>query len=201
MTMMKQWVLAAALVAAPASAVQLVGIDSPGGNSASLFDSGPGLLLIDFAFNAFQPISVDLALEPGDEGGIGFNSVIEIFTGVTLGQNLGTLDVTLLDGPTFAIIGDVDAFFSNPIVGVAPGAASFRIRFRPAGEGVGLVLGAPFGAGTDFAIAPGTLSAGDRFRLVLTPTAIPEPGTWAMLIAGFGIVGLAMRQRDAAVRA
>jgi hypothetical protein len=34
-----------------------------------------------------------------------------------------------------------------------------------------------------------------RGRLVLYSQAIPEPGTWAMLIAGFGMVGSAMRRR------
>jgi hypothetical protein len=32
-------------------------------------------------------------------------------------------------------------------------------------------------------------------------TAVPEPGTWAMLIAGFGLVGSAMRRRRVAVAA
>lgn len=161
----------------------------------------PRLLQIDFEFNAFEPITVDLELEAGDGGGISLNSVIGVFTGVTLGQALGGLDVALLGGPAFSVIGDVDAFFSNPVVGGGPGVPAFRILFLPDGEGVGLVLGAAFGAGTEFVIAPEQLGPGDRFQLVLTPGAVPEPGTWAMLIAGFGIVGLAMRRRSRPVAA
>jgi hypothetical protein len=43
----------------------------------------------------------------------------------------------------------------------------------------------------------------DNFRLTTDDltTAIPEPATWAMLIAGFGIVGLALRRRERFARA
>ena len=37
-----------------------------------------------------------------------------------------------------------------------------------------------------------------RFSIL---TAVPEPASWAMLIAGFGLVGAAARRRTAAVRA
>ncbi len=36
-------------------------------------------------------------------------------------------------------------------------------------------------------------SPGDNIRVITS--AIPEPATWAMLIAGFGMVGFALRQR------
>jgi hypothetical protein len=37
---------------------------------------------------------------------------------------------------------------------------------------------------------------GDNIRVL---TAVPEPGTWAMLIAGFGLIGLAARRRRTAI--
>jgi len=38
-------------------------------------------------------------------------------------------------------------------------------------------------------------STGSNLTLVLAPGAVPEPATWAMMIAGFGLVGTAMRRR------
>jgi len=47
-----------------------------------------------------------------------------------------------------------------------------------------------------------TSSPGDNFRVLtsgpLVSGAVPEPGTWAMLLAGFGIVGFAARRRNRA---
>ncbi len=50
-----------------------------------------------------------------------------------------------------------------------------------------------------FTFTPG-LDTAKQFRLdgVSTP-AVPEPASWAMLIAGMGVVGMAMRRRKAAV--
>jgi PEP-CTERM motif len=49
-------------------------------------------------------------------------------------------------------------------------------------------------------------AAGDFFREVLVPgnwslAAVPEPGTWLMLVAGFGVVGIAARRRPRVVAA
>jgi hypothetical protein len=35
----------------------------------------------------------------------------------------------------------------------------------------------------------------DNVRLDISPAAVPEPASWAMMIAGFGVVGLGMRRR------
>ena len=40
----------------------------------------------------------------------------------------------------------------------------------------------------------------DNFRIDITPGAVPEPATWAMMIAGFGLVGGALRRRATQVR-
>jgi hypothetical protein len=47
-----------------------------------------------------------------------------------------------------------------------------------------------------------TSSPGDNFRVLTSGPvtdfgAIPEPGTWALFIAGFGLIGLASRRRTA----
>lgn len=43
-------------------------------------------------------------------------------------------------------------------------------------------------------------SAGYRIDGDVTPAAVPEPATWAMMIMGFGLVGGAMRRRTTRVR-
>jgi hypothetical protein len=74
-----------------------------------------------------------------------------------------------------------------------------------------LIDGADF-PGFDYATASGTVVATTASSFLLfafysppsfwlldnvSLTAVPEPGTWAMLIAGFGMVGLASRRRRA----
>jgi hypothetical protein len=41
----------------------------------------------------------------------------------------------------------------------------------------------------------------DNVKLDITPNAVPEASTWAMMIAGFGTIGMALRRRRTAVRA
>jgi hypothetical protein len=45
-----------------------------------------------------------------------------------------------------------------------------------------------------------TTSGGDP-RATLTIAAVPEAGTWAMMIAGFGLMGAGLRRRRATVQA
>jgi hypothetical protein len=68
------------------------------------------------------------------------------------------------------------------------------------------ILGIPAGVRIGFEDIVGL---GDRdwddhvfvFRFPGAPGIIPEPATWAMLIAGFGLVGFALRRRKQAVTA
>ncbi len=39
----------------------------------------------------------------------------------------------------------------------------------------------------------------DNINVTAVRGAVPEPATWAMMIAGFGAVGVAMRRRQRAV--
>jgi hypothetical protein len=56
------------------------------------------------------------------------------------------------------------------------------------------------GAAGDF-LAFDYFTIGDAGQVVNPPGGIPEPATWAMLIAGFGLVGAAARRRRAALAA
>jgi hypothetical protein len=193
----------AAILAGPAAAVQVTGASAGADNSVSVFATAPGLLQADYLIGRGGPITLDLVVEAGDEGGISFDSIIDVDTGIVLGQNLKGLSLTLLGGPTFSAIGDVAAAFSTPVVTGAAGDAVVRIKFLPVGEGAQAALGNPFGLDTDpgdFWIDIANLSAGDSFQLVVSG-AVPEASTWVMLIAGFGLVGGAVRRRRGAVAA
>jgi hypothetical protein len=54
----------------------------------------------------------------------------------------------------------------------------------------------PFWSGTgyDLNFVPGTTYTGRRGTQI-SVAAIPEPASWAMLIAGFGLTGAVMRRR------
>ena len=62
-------------------------------------------------------------------------------------------------------------------LGVGPQTLTFRGTLNPTGNGFARIGGQ------------------------LTLTAVPEPGTWAMFILGFGAMGAAMRRRNAKVTA
>ena len=81
------------------------------------------------------------------------------------------------------------------------------------------LIGRRLPQGSDLALPPGVYSAADGYRLsagagiepsdggatsvlsfdgVLTVQVVPEPATWALTIAGFGLAGAALRRRRAA---
>jgi hypothetical protein len=193
----------AALLAGPAAAVQVVGTSAGADNGVFVFDAAPGLLQADYLIGRGGPITLDLVVEAGDEGGISFDSVVGVDTGFVLGFNLKGLKLTLLGGPTFSVIGDVVPAFSTADVMGAAGDTMVRIKFLPVGEGAEVLLGNVFGApgdAGDFGIDIGNLVAGDSFQLVVSG-AVPEAATWAMLITGFGMVGGAVRRRRTTVAA
>lgn len=59
-------------------------------------------------------------------------------------------------------------------------------------EGIGAV-----GGSTSFLIGPGPVGLCDTGAVcgIIEGPAVPEPATWAMMIAGFGLVGAAVRRR------
>jgi hypothetical protein len=49
-------------------------------------------------------------------------------------------------------------------------------------------------ARVELAIAPGSIQDVRQIRLDQVTGAVPEPGTWAMMLIGFGVVGAGMRR-------
>jgi PEP-CTERM motif len=79
--------------------------------------------------------------------------------------------------------------FMMPISGLTywPGQ-----QFPVLGGDIVLRLSQSFG----YSVAGGATYGNDRLgRVTLSAGAVPEPATWAMMIAGFGLVGAGMRRR------
>lgn len=128
----------------------------------------------------------------------------------------GTYDLSSLSGFTFsfAINGHTytEADMTTPLTGVAIrvtdlGGGAERLFFTESGE-AGSDAGSNGGAldfsdGTNFlSFEPSSFGGnflyeetGSAGRYLALSSAVPEPSTWAMMIIGFGMVGLARRGR------
>ena len=175
-----------AAIAAPASAVSVIAIDTTPENSVTVWTAEPGLLEADAAIAAFTPIRLTLGRDSG-ETGFAFNSILDFLTGVELGKTVGTLDISLA-GATFATVGSVEPAFSNHGWSLSEDLRTVTIRFH-GGEG----FGAQLGMESPFAIAFDDSAFGAQMTLLAG--AVPEPASWALMITGFGLIGAAARTR------
>ncbi|WP_348755877.1 PEP-CTERM sorting domain-containing protein [uncultured Aquincola sp.] len=177
--------LSVAALATQAQALQLVGVQA-GGNDASVTLNGSSLAL-DLTLRGSAPVRVELALEAADVGQwLAFNAV------VGAGAALPGLQLSL-QGASFGLVGSVTPAFGQ-LASISGDDARQTLQFNPA-EPYAVTLGAAFGqAGTqDWLLAPTGLQAGDR--LALTISAVPEPGTWAILGLGLAALAVAVRRR------
>jgi hypothetical protein len=113
------------------------------------------------------------------------------------------------------------------LTGFQPATASFSGRFAADNQVTAIRLngnllaasGGGFGSWTNFAATSGFVAGANTLQFVVTNigqtsgnpsglrveftasdvTAVPEPASWAMMIAGFGLVGATMRRRTAAL--
>jgi hypothetical protein len=144
-------------------------------NLQSSNTSVTGLSFANFAgfdVEAYQFLGGIGVFGPGQEEA---DSARRNFDGVVLGVNF---DTNLFPG------NDTDAG-ANMLLN--PGETSATFLFRV------------FNAN---AFRPGTFTAQDGVVVQgvgFSPAAVPEPGTWAMMLLGFGAVGFAMRRRRPAL--
>jgi hypothetical protein len=185
---MKTLLLAAAAAAAilastPASAAQLlftitnVGGENRGDYSFQLdTDRNPSIVLADSV--RYQPLTVTYANVPGQGSGT-------ISTGVTFFAPIqqGGLMLGFLPFGNFRLINT--ALIENTSFNPAAPLSSVRPSFR---------------LGT-FAISTTPQNNGprpfDNYRITIA--AVPEPASWAMMLMGFGALGVAVRRRGAKI--
>jgi hypothetical protein len=190
--------LPAFLAAAPAAAVTIANISVTPNSSVTAVTEAPGFLEVDIALANFDAIGFNIVAGPEDGTSFEFNALVDVLTGIELSRNLASMTLALGGGATFQTIGTIDPTFATWSSMLSPDSTTLTIRFNP-GEPAGVLLGA-VGGGDNFVIGlPG--DQGGTYSLSITSEAVPEPATWALLIAGFGFVGTALRRRRAAVTA
>jgi CHRD domain/PEP-CTERM motif len=90
------------------------------------------------------------------------------------------------NGPVLLDFGTLPAVTTGSFIAFYPGAAMFNT----------ILMGATAGKAYVNIHTPGTYAAGE-IRGFLATTAVPEPGSLALLLAGVGIVGFVSRRRSA----
>jgi hypothetical protein len=169
-------------------------VNANGGNFVYLTgQGGPGAYEIrqSFTLASAQTVTVKFDHFANNYGG-------QVFSGNGLdpfaGQPVQFALVDLIPGATgaFSTAGQIQSFYSGADGGANPNpwtSYSFNVNL---------------GAGTyaiRFAQADNQLFFTQGVDNVSVSGAIPEPASWAMLIAGFGLVGAAGRRRRATVAA
>ena len=152
---------------------------SPSGQSFTAIDSQ--LTTVGFSFAAFN---TQFALVP---------VTVTLLAGAGLG---GSAIATRTIAPIASADGLVLSYADFSGTQLAVGA-SYTAILSTANPYWGVHrTGDAYSGGTAYLTAEnGVVSGGD---LVFEVNGVPEPGTWALLIAGFGLSGAAMRRRRAA---
>lgn len=190
----------AALAAAPANAV-ITGGAVTGGNSGGAFVQlfpAPGFQVGNnnqssnnlFAFNELQSVTLgsNLAIDVGSSpitAGTRVNSHVVVFDPVQSRTMLGNVS---FNRNVIGIITSRNRLIASNFLGLP-----FVTYNTPSAVGLEPGTDTAWFVGNTVFVDFQASNPGDEIRVL---TAVPEPASWAMLVAGFGLVGSALRRRS-----
>ncbi|OSZ72427.1 hypothetical protein CAP39_03550 [Sphingomonas sp. IBVSS1] len=163
------------------AAVRAINVDTPNGTTISLAQINANSTLIAAGTRVNSHMII---LDPTDGTGSRNATGSVTFNGKILGYIVHT---TNRNGATFA---------ETNFLG-APGTTYGPLHPSLEGAGDGFAIGGSGNKTLTFSMASAR-NVGDYIRVI---TAVPEPRSWAMMLAGFGMVGFGLRRRRTAVAA
>lgn len=186
--------LAAVLAAPSVHAVEYVGASfaTPAtGNAVVSYGSG-GAQSFDIDFGTMTRVTLAFVTFRDEAApSMSFSALINNFTG----YNFEGLNVRLTGGAVFqSPSGSVTPTFGT-LAGTVATPTQVAMSFS-SGEPYALSFGNPLGeaGASDWMIDFSAVESGATFGLSVT--AVPEPGTYAMLLAGLGLIGTMVRRRQ-----
>ncbi len=200
--------VAALLIAAPASAVVVSGTITGGtvatrGGTFIILNNPVGIVLAgNFfddnnvrAFNEQQGVMLGsaLALDLGGTIGAG-RSISSQYLAFDPARNQTVEGTVTFDRPVLGIIYSRDLLIASDPLGL-----SMVTYLSPLARGLELTTDFVSFVGKTVTYRLSASNPGDNFRVITSDA--PEPGTWAMLTIGLGLVGFNLRRRQAAVTA
>lgn len=134
------------------------------------------------------PVSVDAAL----------NGTLQ--TNIGSANYSGAISSTTSSRDSFAVEGTGHAVTQIAANGFAPFVGTGQLAIYSTGAAPSSLAFSNFSGMGGWSEPPAAGSMQARFRVIYDYTlasvsAVPEPATWSMLIAGFGVVGIAVRRR------